>query len=132
MGGGIWASLRACEQDLLNAQLHFAFADFFPNETDFFLKHTKSLYDKAIEGFRNGDRNLIAKNKDLIFYIYSQTYLTNNPLFDNPALVANIKKNSFVENVFSIKNSADKRHKIITIIGIKIKIRKNERKPKCK
>jgi len=36
-------------------------------------------------------------------------------------------KNNFIENIFSIKNSARKTHKIITILGIKIKIK---RKPK--
>lgn len=132
-GGNLWASLQPCEQDLLNAQLYFALADFFPNESNFFLKHTKSLYDKAIESFRNADKNLIVKNKDLVFYIYSQTYLTNNPLFDNPTLTIE-KQNSFIENIFSIKNSPDKRHKNITILGLKIKIRKGskDKSPKCK
>ena len=36
-------------------------------------------------------------------------------------------KNSFIENIFSLKNSAGKTHKIITILWIKFKIK---RKPK--
>ncbi len=36
-------------------------------------------------------------------------------------------KNSFIENIFSLKNSAEKTHKIVTILWIKFKIK---RKPK--
>ena len=35
------------------------------------------------------------------------------------------KKNSFLKNIFSIRNSVDKKHKIITILGLKIKLKKN-------
>ena len=34
------------------------------------------------------------------------------------------KRNNFIENIFSIKNSKDNRYKIITILYIKIKIKK--------
>ncbi len=39
-------------------------------------------------------------------------------------LLNNQQKNSFLENIFSLKNSDDKRHKIITVLGIKFKIRR--------
>lgn len=34
------------------------------------------------------------------------------------------KQNKFIENIFSVKNSQNKKHKIITILGIKIKFRR--------
>lgn len=35
-----------------------------------------------------------------------------------------MKKNSLLENIFSVKNSLDKRHKVVTLLGLKIKIRR--------
>ena len=37
------------------------------------------------------------------------------------------KKNSFAENVFSVKNSYNKKHKIITLLGVKIKIKRKNK-----
>lgn len=34
-------------------------------------------------------------------------------------------KNTFIQNIFSIRNSNDKTHKIVTLLGFKIKIRRN-------
>lgn len=34
-------------------------------------------------------------------------------------------KNNFIENIFSLKNTKDKKHKVITILGIKLKIQKS-------
>lgn len=51
-------------------------------------------------------------------YWDSQTlYIFNTPIYKKET-----GKNSFIENIFSIKNSKDKSHKIITILGIKISI----------
>ena len=127
-GGGIWASLKKVEQNLLNSKLYIALADFFPNDKDFFLKQAKNLYDSAVQKLRHSDSDTIHKNKDLIFYIYSQTYLSDNPIFDTPNLNLQNPQNSLIENIFSIKNSNDKRHKILTILGIKFKFK---RKAQC-
>lgn len=123
MGDGIWTSLKAVEQDLLNARLHIAFTDFFPSDKDFFLKQTKNLYDLAVQKLRHGDDDIIHKNKDLIFYIYQNTYLSDNPIFDNKDL-ENLDKLSITEQIFSIKNTPNKHHKILTILGIKIRFKR--------
>lgn len=121
--GGIWTSLKAVEQDLLNARLHIAFTDFFPNDKDFFLKQTKNLYDSAVQQLRHGDDDIIHKNKDLIFYIYQNTYLSDNPIFDNKDL-ENLDKLSITEQIFSIKNTPNKRYKVLTILGITFKFKR--------
>ncbi len=36
------------------------------------------------------------------------------------------QKNTLLENIFSIKNSQNKRHKIVTVFGIKVKIKKKK------
>ena len=36
-------------------------------------------------------------------------------------------KNSLIENIFSVRNSKDKKYKLITILGIKFKVKRNER-----
>ena len=38
------------------------------------------------------------------------------------------QKKSFIEKIFSIKNSKNKKHKIITILGLKIKVMRNSKK----
>ncbi len=49
-------------------------------------------------------------------------YILGIPVFQNIK-----QKYNFLENLFSAKNSADKKHKIITVLGIKIKIRKRNK-----
>ncbi len=83
---GIWASLTSFEQSLLNAKLSLAFSEILTDEQSYFLNQMKRLYDTAIEGFRRNDESYINKNKDLIFYMYSKTYLSENPIFDNKSV----------------------------------------------
>lgn len=87
------------------------------------------LYDRAIQALRKADKSYIAKNKELIFDIYAKTYLTDNPIFDTQIKQEKQKarKNSFIENVFSVRISPDKKRKIITILGLKIKIKRPKR-----
>ena len=125
---GIWASLKSVEQDLLNARLYIAFTDFFHNDKDFFLKQAKNLYDLAVKKLRTCDKKTITKNKDLIFYLYSQIYLTDNFIFDNENL-KNLDKLSLVERIFSVKNAPNQRYKILTILGLEFKFK---RKQQCK
>lgn len=74
---------------------------------------TKGLiYDKFID----------LQARDFIFAL--QKYKTRPKNFDNNETKVN---NSFVETIFSVKNSPDKRHKIIKILGIKICIKKNSK-----
>lgn len=41
-------------------------------------------------------------------------------------------KLTFLQQIFSVVNSSDKRHKVITFLGIKMKLRRNEgRKVLC-
>ena len=83
---GIWASLTSFEQSLLNAKLSLALSEILTDEQSYFLNQMKRLYDTAIEGFRKNDERYINKNKDLIFYMYSKTYLSKNPIFDNKSV----------------------------------------------
>ncbi len=55
----------------------------------------------------------------LLQYIKNKKYLKAYTLLDKKEQL------NFIEKIFSIKNSYDKRHKIITIFGINIKLRKN-------
>lgn len=119
---GIWSGLQSFEQNLLQALLYIALSDFFPNNKDFFLKKTKKLYDLAIEELRHIDEHITTKNKDLIFYIYSQTYLSNNPIFYNEGLEK--LDLTIVQRIFSIKNTPNKRYKVLTILGITFKFKR--------
>lgn len=125
---GIWSSLDDLEQNLLNAQLNIALSHFFPNDKNIFLKRAKNLYDFTIENLRHNNQHIIAKNKDLIFYIYSQTYLTDNPIFDNKSS-ENLDRLTLTERIFSVKNTPNKKYKVLTILGINFKFK---RKKKCK
>lgn len=48
----------------------------------------------------------------------------NDPKYVRKMHSKNINKNSLIENIFSIKNTFDKTHKIITIMGVKFKFKK--------
>lgn len=70
--------------------------------------------------------------KIVLLKICSIHYLDNYKLIYFLGLKIKQKYNtenykSFFQYVFSIKNSCDRKHKIITILGIKIKIRKSQR-----
>lgn len=75
------------------------------------LKHDKSF---SFEYFNNEQEKFI---KNVINGNYKATLKIN----DTPT-------NTFVENIFSIKNSLSKRHKIITMLGLKIKIKRKKKK----
>lgn len=121
-GYGIWSGLQSFKQNLLQALLYIALSEFFPNDKDFFSKKTKKLYDLAIEELRHIDEHITTKNKDLIFYIYSQTYLSNNPIFYNEGLEK--LDLTIVQQIFSIKNTPNKRYKVLTILGITFKFKR--------
>lgn len=76
--------------------------------------------------FRINAKDLIMAHKDDIFRIYMQTYLCDNPIFDSPNTPP-ARVNSWLENIFSVRKSADKRHKIITIFGLKFKIKQKSK-----
>lgn len=120
-GEGIWSGLKSFKQNLLQALLYVALSDFFPNDKGFFLKMVKKLYDVAIFELRHSDEHIIVENKDLIFYIYSQTYLSDNPIFDNKDLER--LELSIVQQIFSLKKTPNKRYKVLTIFGIKFKFK---------
>lgn len=44
----------------------------------------------------------------------------------------NQKRVSFIENIFSVKNASDHKHKILTILGLKIKIKRNVKNNKIR
>ena len=112
---GLWTGKTEFEKKLISAQLCVALSIYLPNESNFYLKQAKKDYDKAVEGLKNSDKRYIADNKDLIFSIYSKTYLTDNPIFRNKSYA--IK--SFFQNIFSIKNSPNEHCKIATLFGCK-------------
>lgn len=68
-------------------------------------KKFKKLYKKL---------NLKKYSENYFYDIESYKFLKNE-----------IKYNSFPKNIFSIRNSNDKRHKIITILGLKLKIKRD-------
>lgn len=111
---------------MISAQLCVALSIYLPDESNFYLKQAKKDYDKAVEGLKNSDRNYIIDNKDLIFSIYSRTYLTNNPIFKNKLYV--IKR--FFQSIFSVKNLQNEHCKAITIFGCNLKFKR--RVLKCK
>ena len=118
---GIWAGLTAFEQNLLNARLNYAFSIFFPDEKDSYLRQVKKLYNSAIEGFRISDKKYLEKYYSLIFYIYLNTYLSDNPIFENKDLDI---ENNFFEKIFSVKNTPNQMYKILTILGFKFKLKR--------
>ena len=86
-------------------------------------------------------KNKSQEEKDVVLKIFTPI-LVDKKFYKQPNVKAEVNKilgrnykkylifpnkNSFLENIFSLKNSDDKRHKIITVLGIKFKIR---RKPK--
>lgn len=104
----------------------FDFSD-FKNDKAFFLQQAKWQYDLAVSEFRRNAKDLIMAHKDDIFRIYMQTYLLcDNPIFDSPNTPP-VRVNSWLENIFSVRKSADKRHKIITIFGLKFKIKQKSK-----
>ena len=102
-----------------------AWCECFPEDAPYFLKEAKKCYDSAIEGFRHNDKKYIEKYKDLIFLMYSKIYLSNTPIFDNKEF-DNLDGLSFVENIFSVKNTPNKKYKILTILGIKFKFKRKQ------
>lgn len=129
-GSGIWSSQTEFEQHLDGGvRFNLGLSKFFTEDEEYFLKIAKAEFDIAIQGFRKADRSYIAKNKDLLFLAFSNTYLTDNPIFDTQIKQEKQKarKNSFIENVFSVRISPDKKRKIITILGLKIKIKRPKR-----
>ena len=122
---GEWSSLPKCVQSLLNAELNLAFSDFFSkSDEQFFLREAKNIFDCAVVEFRQ-NRDLIAEHKDKIFEIFKETYM--NPKLENLFKKPRIhRKNNLLENIFSVRKSNDKRHKIITIFGIKIRIKRKK------
>lgn len=116
---GIWAGSTDFEKKLVSAQIFVALSIYLPNETNFCLKRAKKDYDKAIEGLKNNNY-FISKNKDLIFSIYSRTYLTNNPIFKNKAYEAK----RFFQGIFSVKNLSNEPYKVLTIFGFRFKLKR--------
>lgn len=54
--------------------------------------------------------------------IYIDNLLIDNIVLKNPCY-QDMKNNSFIEQIFSIKNTFDKKYKVITILGIKFKFK---------
>ena len=65
------------------------------------------------------------KNNEKIEFSLRQIKTFHKDLYDKYSyLFEKPIKNSFIENIFSIKNSSNKKHKIITILWLKLKTRK--------
>ena len=123
---GEWSSLPQCVQFLLSAELNLAFSDFFPkSDEQFFLREAKNMFYLAVVEFRK-NCDLVAEHKDKFFDIFKEIFM--NPKISIEHLFVNPfhRKNSLLENIFSVRKSADKRHKIITIFGAKIHIKRKK------
>lgn len=58
-------------------------------------------------------------------YLWNQIHKFHEPLYKKyEKELSKITNNTFIENIFSIKNSKGKTHKIITLLGIKLKIKR--------
>lgn len=79
--------------------------------------------------YRQHEVSMITEvNKEKSSYLWKLIHEFHKDLYEKYGKLLNKQqKNSFIENIFSIKNSAGKTHKIITILWIKFKIK---RKPK--
>ena len=99
-----------------------------------------SIPDKDIYGsWKNFNRDMIFRyiTKGCANYfteIYKVLPKLRQEYFDNfmqegyNKIRKKITFKRFVQTIFSIKNSKDKRHKIITILGLKIKLRRHKKK----
>ncbi len=107
------------------AIIHFT-GEFKPWFT--YCKHPlKNEYKRYLE-LTNLEEDIKAFNKREMlakFYCWKKSWDSKTLyLVGIPVYKKEIHNNSFIENIFSLKNSYKKTHKIITILGIKIKIRR--------
>ena len=100
-----------------------------------------SDYEKWVIFFKN---NVLFKHLNVVIAKFDTTGISSNKKYQklhmeerndvvkkyftkdeiNKALSLITMKYSFIENIFSIKNHPNKKHKVITILGIHIKIRR--------
>lgn len=111
-------------------------------------KKSTKLYDRLI-GFERiygyyENKNLVSIKKDLLNTIFKRAYVNEleNSAYPQKVIkkASQIEKKykeikkitpSKLENILSIKNSGDKKHKIISILGVKLKL-KNKHSPVVK
>lgn len=63
---GIWSSMTDAEQLLNNAKIMYACAEFFKEESFFYISEARLLYKEAMRAFKNTPDSVFAKNKELI------------------------------------------------------------------
>ncbi len=112
-----------------NTKWDIAILDEYKNIINFLRAKHITYYDKA----------LVQKLKEEQYNIYPRLSIIDKKfflkkltkLFPEADIVVDRKESSLfrflIHQIFSIKNSCDRKHKIITILGIKIKIRKSQR-----
>lgn len=62
--------------------------------------------------------------KDIDIKNYDGSYFYNQSAYNSAKEILTESNNKFISQIFSIKNTPDKKHKVITILGLKIKIRR--------
>ena len=75
---------------------------------------------KDLEKLRKDMRNIIKQlNKN-----FDKKLLNSNPRYERVVNIAYKNELSFLEKIFSVKNSENKSHKVITLLGLKLKIKR--------
>ena len=118
---GIYASLVQGEQNLLNTKLYLAFADFFENKQEYYLNKARNLYNSTMISFAKLEKEKYSKCIKDIVDLHIELFIKNPTEQKEQPIVHTKDKYSLLEQIFSIKNSKDEKHKVITILGIKIK-----------
>ena len=109
---GIWSSMSDAEQTLHNSKMMYSCAEFIRKHRDYYMNNAKNMYIASLVKFQNISEEVFAKNKQLICDL-------SNLLIYTP--------NKWYENIFSVKKIS-KTRKIITILGIKIKLKRSSAK----
>lgn len=88
-------------------------------------KTKKSLYQSCAIIHLGGEKKPWIYNLGYLSKLYKK-YYNKTVFFDKKLNLKHIQqRNSLLENIFSVKNDNKKRHKVITVFGIKIKIKQN-------
>lgn len=100
----------------------------FSNQTtDVQLKVIDRFLGGALYFYHKNGKNLIGDINKTLGYIeqhYDKKLLKNLPNYHPLKNLAKSSSAKLINKIFSVVNSSDKRHKIITILGIKIKLRR--------
>ena len=85
------------------------------------LKDIRKIQQNTINYVKKGREHWINKKSNILHWITNEVVVNEIVLRDKY-----YPKQKFFERIFSIKNDSDKRHKIITVLGFRIKIKRGK------